>query len=270
MARVVGSVGDYLIFDGHDEAIAYLKDSDCLIFKSNEDAKEYVNNELDCIVYDNEADMSEHLEESYGVGAIFSQEKIVDWCQQEYTVDDVFDSSDITQYVAETCDVGDVFDEDSIVEWVRENCAVADVFDEEEIAKTYKEQRKQTKTGKEVITEIVENVFAERKEFLKLKEFYEDWKHIEEVDADGDEKHYVVSARIHKANLFEREHLFFENKALKEENEELKAKVARMERSDSDLHLLKNIFSDLIFSNRTAKDGQVWKFNSDTGNGEWC
>lgn len=225
MARIVGSVGgDYLIFDGQDEAIAYLKDSDCLIFKSNEDAKEYVNNELDCIVYDNEADMSEHLEESYGVGAIFSQEKIVDWCQQEYTPDDVFDMDALVECVNENNGVGDVFSEETIIEWVQDNeIDIGDIYSEAEIADAYKKIREEKKkTGKEVITEIVENVFAERKEFAKLKEFYEEWKHIEEVDADGEEKHYVVDGRLHDAKIKAHDEALKELENVKTELAEMK------------------------------------------------
>jgi hypothetical protein len=235
MARVVGSVGgDYLIFESQEQAIAYLKDSDCLIFKSNEDAKEYVNNELDCIVYDNEADMSEHLEESYGVGAIFSRDKIVEWVKQEYTIDEVFDDSDITEYACENNGVGDVFSEETIVDWVQDNIELDDIYGDEEIICAYKrtEHYEKNREAKEMTTSR-ESIIKARDEALKelenvktelgeLKVFYEEWKHIEETTADGDEKHYVVSARIHKANLFEREHLFFENEALKKELAEMK------------------------------------------------
>ena len=209
MARVVGSVGDYLVFDGQDEAIAYLKDSECLFFKSNEDAKEYVNNELDCIVYDNEADQAEHLEENYGVGAIFSQEKIVDWCQQEYTVDEVFDSSDITQYVADNCDVGDVYDEDAIVDWVRESCDVADVFDEEEIIRAYKrtERYAEKKKAKEMTTSR-ESIIKARDEALKeLENVKTELCELKASEAIGGEAEEALTA---------------ENEALKKELAEMK------------------------------------------------
>jgi hypothetical protein len=194
MARIVGSVGEYLIFDGTDEAVAYLRDSDCLIYKDEED-------------------LQEQVKKTYNVGDIYSQDDITEWVKDNVAIEDVFDDDAITDYAVENNSVS-IFSEDEIVEWVQENCEIEDVFDDDAIKKAY-------------MSKVV-----------KGAEFFEE-----------------------KNSLIE---------TLKTENEALKAKVAEMERATSDLQLLKNIFGDLIFNHRTAKDGQVWKFNSDAGKGEWC
>jgi hypothetical protein len=199
MTRIVGSFGDVLIFDGQDEAISYLRDSDYLIYKDEEDLQEQVKT-------------------NYNVGDIFSQDEITEWVKDNCQIEEVFDDGELTAYARENNGVGDIFDDDTIVEWVQDNCEIEDVFGDEEIKKAY-------------MSKVV-----------KGAEFF---------------------APPTKDNSKE-------NEALKAENEALKAKVAELERATSDLQLLKNIFGDLIFNHRTAKDGQVWKFNADEGKGEWC
>lgn len=270
MARVVGSVGDYLIFDGQDEAIAYLKDNDYLFFKSNEDAKEYVCNELDCHLFNDDADMAEHLEENYGVGSIFSQEKIVEWVKQEYRIDEVFDDSDITEYACENNGVGDIFDEDTIVEWVQDNIELEDIYGDEEIIRAYKrtERYAEKKKAKEMTTSR-ESIIKARDEALKeLENVKTELCELKASEAIGGEAEEALTA---------------ENQALKKENDELKAKIAKMERTVSTANQIRNLITSLVMPEpqeqernprdpvkRPGFDGFVWTWNADAGRGEWC
>jgi hypothetical protein len=206
MARIVGSVGEYLIFDGTDEAISYLRGNDCLIYKDEED-------------------LQEQVKQNYNVGDIFDEDEITEWVKNNCHIENVFDDDEIADYAVENNSVS-IFSEGEIVEWVQENCEIEDVFDDDAIKVAYKairEREKEDKTEEE-----------------------NDWE-------------TVMKVRYQEAEI-----------KLKTENEALKTKVAELERATSDLQLLKNIFGDLIFNHRTAKDGQVWKFNADAGKGEWC
>ena len=206
MTKIVGSFGEVLIFDGTDEAISYLRDSDCLIYKDEED-------------------LQEQVKKTYNVGDIYSQDDITEWVKDNVSIEDVFDDDEITDYAVGNNSVS-IFSEGEIVEWVQENCEIEDVFDDDAIKVAYKairEREKEDRTEEE-----------------------NDWE-------------TVMKVRYQEAEI-----------KLVAENEALKAKVAELERATSDLQLLKNIFGDLIFNHRTAKDGQVWKFNADAGKGEWC
>ena len=262
MTKIVGSFGDVLIFDGEEEAIAYFKGNDTLIFKSNEEAKEYVNNELDCIVYDNEADMAEHLEENYGVGAIFSQDKIVEWVKQEYSIDEVFDDSDITDYARDNNTVGDLFDESEIIDWVQDNISLEDIFGDEEIISAYKrtDRYKEKKQAKEMTTSR-ESIIKARDEALK---------ELENVKTELCE---LKASEV----MSERE------EALQTENDELKAKISKMERTVSTANQIRNLITSLVMPEpqeqernprdpvkRPGFDGFVWTWNADAGRGEWC
>jgi hypothetical protein len=263
MTKIVGSFGEVLIFDGEEEAITYFKGNDTLIFRSNEDAKEYVNNELDCIVYDNEADMAEHLEEAYSVGQIFSQEKVVEWVKQEYTIDEVFDTSDITDYARDNNQVGELFDEEEIIEWVQENISLEDIFGDEEIISAYKrtDRYAEKKKAKEMTTSRESIIKARDEALAELENVKTELCELKSSEAIGGET----------------------EEALRKENDELKAKIAKMERTVSTANQIRNLITSLVMPEpqeqernprdpvkRPGFDGFVWTWNADAGRGEWC
>lgn len=232
MARIVGSVGEYLIFDGQDEAISYLRDSDCLFYKDEEDLQEQVKKNYNVGDIYSQDDITEWVKENVAIEDVFDEEEINEYVRSNVAIEDVFDDEDITNYAVENNSVS-IFSEDEIVEWVQENCEIGDVFDDDAIKKAY-------------MSKVV-----------KGAEFFE-----EAIQGNGKFMTLLTPEQVQEKNTL--------IETLKTENEALKAKVAEMERATSDLQLLKNIFGDLIFNHRTAKDGQVWKFNADAGKGEWC
>lgn len=248
MAKIVGSTGDYLIFEGCDEAVDFLRGNEYTIFTEEDD--------------------------------------ITEWVRDNKAVEDVFDNEEMISYISDACSPDDVFTDEQLQEYIKDNCLPADVFEPEQIKEAYKylvnmgditEETfgKEETSGRLIKLVVPDETLLQAYEALKaenekLKVFYEEWKHIEETTADGDEKNYVVPARIHNANNDERMKLGFENLALKEKIENYQKNTTHMDRALSDYHLLKNIFGEIIFGNRNAKDGQVWKFNSNEGHGEWC
>lgn len=227
MTKVVANHGEYLVFDGQEEAINYLKDADCLIFKEEADIYEYITD-----TEERAEVMKEHLKDNYNCRIIDDGDECL-----------VFEDMDeARQEVAENSEVGDVFSQSAIESWVAENSSIEDVFDEDEIVEWVQEN-------------------------ISIDEMFE-WFEDDAIKASVSFKKRFGEAGV----LFtvEEDTARQQVKKLTTENEALKAKVAEMERATSDLNLLKNIFSDLIFNHRTAKDGQVWKFNSNAGQGEWC
>jgi len=242
MTKIVGSFGEVLIFDGTDEAISYLRDSDCLIYKDEED-------------------LQEQVKKTYNVGDIYSQDDITEWVKDNVAIEDVFDDDEITDYAVENNSVS-IFSEGEIVEWVQENCEIEDVFDDEEIISAYKKTShyEEKKKAREMTTSRESIIKARDEALAELEKIKVQHSDLQEFYAQLEEKKELAVLTTRSLQV----------EALKKENEALKAKVAELERATSDLQLLKNIFGDLIFNHRTAKDGQVWKFNADAGKGEWC
>lgn len=100
MARIVGSTGDYLIFDGQDEAVDFLRGNDYTIFTEEDD--------------------------------------ITEWVKENKSVEDVFDNEEMIAYVSDACSPDDVFEESVLAEWVGDNCDAIDVFSAEDIKQAYK------------------------------------------------------------------------------------------------------------------------------------
>ena len=244
MARVVGSVGEYLIFDGQEEAINYLKDADCLIFREEADIYEYITD-----TEERAEVMKEHLKDNYNCRIIDDGDDCLvfedmDEARQEVAdnsdVGDVFSQSAIETWVAENSSIEDVFNEDEIVEWVQENISIDEMFEwfEDDAIKASVSFKK--RFGEAGVLFTVEEDTARQ----QVKKLTADLEKITERTCDYE---FILK-----------------------ENEELKKKNVALNRAFDDMMLLRNIISDLIFNNRTAKDGQVWKFNSNDGHGEWC
>lgn len=100
MARIVGSTGDYLIFDGQDEAVDFLRGNDYTIFTDEDD--------------------------------------ITEWVKENKAVEDVFDNEEMITYISDACSPDEVFEENQLAEWVGYNCDAVDVFSAEDIKQAYK------------------------------------------------------------------------------------------------------------------------------------
>lgn len=100
MARIVGSTGDYLIFDGQDEAVDFLRGNDYTIFTEEDD--------------------------------------ITEWVKENKSVEDVFDNEEMIAYVSDACSPDDVFTDEQLQEYIKDNCLPAEVFEPEKIKEAYK------------------------------------------------------------------------------------------------------------------------------------
>lgn len=224
MARVVGSVGEYLVFDGQEEAINYLKDAGCRIIEEGDD----------CLVFEDMDEARQEVADNSDVGDVFSQSAIETW-------------------VAENSSIEDVFNEDEIVEWVQENISNDDIFgwfEDDEVKSAYKKIREKEKKNMPEGERKKEKTLLGNGRFMTLL-----------TPEQVEEQKSLIEKLTERTCDYE---------FILKENEELKKKNVALTRAFDDLMLLRNIFSDLIFNNRTAKDGQVWKFNSNAGEGEWC
>jgi hypothetical protein len=240
MTKVVANHGEYLVFDGQEEAINYLKDADCLIFKEEADIYEYITDTEEraevmkehlkdnyncriiddgdeCLVFEDMDEARQEVAENSEVGDVFSASAIESWVAENSSIEDVFDEDAILEHIGCCYTITDIYREDEIKAWVRENCAVDEVFSNT-------------------------TLFGNPKGITK--------EEVEELEK--------------------------ENEALKKENEALKAKVADYKQLKTILTQLimpspheqeRNPRDD---KKRPGFDGFVWTWNADAGQGEWC